>query len=208
MAVQSTKVEMGTFIYDIYYVIASLRNIVMERHLDYQFKIAFVGSGSVGKTSTILRFTTNIFRENYIPTLGVGFAKKMISVQEKRVSLQIWDMGAQDHLGKIRANYFGGARGVVFVYDITKRETFNELMKWKAEVDEHLSGYCILIAANKLDLEDQREVSSQEGIDIAKKFDGEFIEISAKTGQNVEDAFQSIAALAITKLHEELDSND
>jgi small GTP-binding protein len=180
----------------------------MERHLDYQFKIAFVGSASVGKTSTILRFTTNTFRDNYIPTLGVGFAKKMVSVQEKRASLQIWDMGAQDHLGKIRANYFGGARGVVFVYDITKQETFDELINWKEEVDEHLSGYSILVAANKLDLKTQRKVSSRKGNNLAKKFDGKYIEISAKTGEKVEDAFQLIASLAITKLHEEFDLKD
>jgi small GTP-binding protein len=180
----------------------------MERRLDYQFKIAFVGSASVGKTSTILRFTTNTFRDNYIPTLGVGFAKKMVSVQDKRASLQIWDMGAQDHLGKIRANYFGGARGVVFVYDITKQKTFDELINWKAEVDERLSGYCILVAANKLDLKKQRKVSSKKGIGLAKKFEGEYMEISAKTGENIEEAFRLITLLAIDKLHEEFDLKD
>jgi Ras-related protein Rab-1A len=172
--------------------------------LDYQFKIAFVGSGTVGKTSTILRFTTNTFRENYIPTLGVGFAKKMVAVDEKRVSLQIWDMGAQDHLQNIRANYFGGARGVVFVYDITRHDTFDELKKWKIEVEQHLSDYCSIIVANKMDLEDQREVSSQDGEELAQDFDGVFLETSAKTGENIDEVFKSIALLAIKKLEKQL----
>jgi Ras-related protein Rab-1A len=113
-------------------------------------------------------------------------------------------MGAQDQLGYIRANYFGGARGVIFVYDITNRNTFNELTKWKAEVDEHLSEYCILIAANKIDLVDQRHVSFDEGLELAHDFSGEFIEISAKTGQNVDVAFEKIALSAIKKLEESL----
>jgi small GTP-binding protein len=176
----------------------------VESRLDYQFKIAFVGSGAVGKTSTILRFTTNTFRENYIPTLGVGFARKILEIDQKRVSLQIWDMGAQEHLGKIRANYFGGARGVVFVYDVTRQDTFDQLIKWKAEVDEHLSGYSVLIAGNKIDLKDQREVPTKEGNKLARKFEGEHITISAKTGKNVDDAFRLIALQAIEKLQEQL----
>jgi small GTP-binding protein len=176
----------------------------VERRQDYQFKIAFVGSGSVGKTSTILRFTTDTFRENYIPTLGVGFARKSVDIQNKRVSLQIWDMGAQDHLGQIRANYFGGARAVVFVYDITKRYTFDELMKWKTEVDGHLTGYTRLVVGNKLDLVDYREVTYQEGLELANEFDGDYFEISAKSGLNVEGLFMEIALQSIKNLQNQI----
>lgn len=174
----------------------------MKAKLDFQFKIAFVGSGSVGKTSSILRFTTNTFRENYIPTLGVGFARKIIDVDNQRVSLQIWDMGAQEHLGKIRANYFGGASGVVFVYDLTKRETFEEIMTWKDEVDEHLSSYCALVIANKMDLKDERIVTTEEGIELSLKLNGEYIETSAKTGYNIDEAFKSISRQGIKMIQE------
>ena len=85
----------------------------------YLLKIVTVGAQSVGKTSIIIRFSTGAFREHYSPTLGVGFAYKKMEVGEDNVNMQIWDLGSQDFLERTRANYYLGAQGVIFMYDVT-----------------------------------------------------------------------------------------
>ena len=85
----------------------------------YLLKVVTVGAQSVGKTSIIIRFSTGSFREHYSPTLGVGFAYKKMVVGEDNVNMQIWDLGSQDFLERTRANYYLGAQGVIFMYDVT-----------------------------------------------------------------------------------------
>jgi small GTP-binding protein len=155
----------------------------------YLFKVTVVGDGSVGKTSTIRRYTTNTFSEDYLPTLGVGFARQVFAIENKRVTLQIWDLGGQEHLGNVRANFYEGALGVIFVYDVTRSETFENISEWKKEVDSNLQEYALLIVGNKVDLVNQRIVSTEEGVLLAKEIGGKYLEISAKLGKNVDKTF-------------------
>ena len=86
----------------------------------YLYKICTVGSSAVGKTSIILRYTTGKFREYYTPTLGADFSVKNMIFDENKVKLQIWDLGSQDFLEAVRSGYYQGARGIIYMYDVTR----------------------------------------------------------------------------------------
>ncbi len=159
----------------------------------YLLKIVTVGAASVGKTSIIIRYSTGTFREHYSPTLGVGFAYKKMEVDENKVNLQIWDLGSQDFLERTRANYYLGAQGVIFMYDVTSWESFNEVIEWKNEVDRNLEDYRAILLANKTDLIMDRVVSSEEGERVANQLGIPHIEVSVRLDKNVNDAFDMIA---------------
>ncbi|MHA1484723.1 MAG: Rab family GTPase [Candidatus Thorarchaeota archaeon] len=156
------------------------------------YKIVVVGSGAVGKTSLILRFTTGAFRESYIRTLGAGFAFKNLNVDNRLVKLQIWDLAGQPKMKKVRSNFYTGASGVVFIYDVTRRETFDEILGWKKEAKTHVPNCACLLVANKTDLVQDRAVTEAEGNEMAEKFSGTFLETSVKMNENVEDVFKVI----------------
>lgn len=167
----------------------------------YLLKIVTVGSASVGKTSMIVRYSTGAFREHYSPTLGTGFAYKKLKIEKDTYcNLQIWDMGSQDFLERVRANYYNGASGVMFLYDVTQWESLNDILDWKAEVDKNLDNYVPLLVANKVDLVMERVVSTEEGLELAKKFDGSYIEMSVRLDKNVNEAFSKMARLVVEKL--------
>jgi small GTP-binding protein len=161
------------------------------------FKIVIVGEGGVGKTSTILRFTTNSFLENYIPTLGASFASHEMEVDDRLAVLQIWDLGGQKHYERLRSRFYRGARGVVMVYDTTRNETYEEMSTWKKEVDSHVDDYSLVILGNKVDLITEREVKFDSGIILAEEFGGSYFETSVKLDQNVEEAFQTLVRGAL-----------
>jgi Ras-related protein Rab-1A len=159
----------------------------------YLLKVVAVGHPAVGKTSIILRYTTGSFREHYIPTLGVDFAIKKVELDSHMVRLQVWDMGSQEFLGSVRSGFYPGARGSVFMFDVSRRDSFEAIQNWKAEVDAHLSKYVGILVANKIDLISEREVTTEEGKQLAEKMGMDYIETSVKLNQNVNEAFRVIA---------------
>jgi len=159
----------------------------------YLLKIVTVGAPSVGKTSIIIRFSTGAFREHYSPTLGVGFAYKKMKVGEDNINMQIWDLGSQDFLERTRANYYLGAQGAIFMYDVTSWESFNEVIEWKNEVDRNLDDYAAILIANKTDLIMERVVSLEEGQRIADQMGIPHMEASVRLDKNVNDAFETLA---------------
>ncbi|TXT54582.1 MAG: GTPase KRas protein [Candidatus Thorarchaeota archaeon] len=161
----------------------------------YLYKIATVGPQAVGKTSLILRYTTGVFRDYYAPTLGADFAVKKLNFDDTKVKLQVWDLGSQDFLGGVRKNFYAGAKGVVFVFDVTRPITLERLQDWKREVDTHLRGYKALVVANKTDLIERRKITTEEGKALAEEFRGEYLETSVKLNQHVDETF-----LTITKM--------
>jgi small GTP-binding protein len=164
----------------------------------YLFKIVTVGSAAVGKTSIIIRYTTGKFREYYAPTLGADFSVKSMEIESDRVKLQIWDLGSQDFLGHVRAGYYQGARGVIYMFDVTRPESLEELWAWKKEVDSQLKGVKALVVANKTDLDKDRRVSREEGQELAKKFSADYMETSVKLNKGVDDTFTVMAKMLMT----------
>lgn len=159
----------------------------------YLLKVVTVGSASVGKTSIIIRYSTGAFREHYSPTLGTGFAYKKMQIGNNLVNLQIWDLGSQDFLERVRANYYIGTQGVIFMFDVTTWESFKAIEDWKNEVDRHVEDYKALLVANKVDLIEERVVSTEEGQNQAREFGMDYIEVSVLLDSNVNKAFEMIA---------------
>ena len=174
-----------------------------NQEYDYLFKLLLIGNSSVGKSSLLFRFVENTWDENFVPTIGVDFVSyfkykfyilqklKTLEVNGKKVKLQIWDTAGQERFKNITASYYRGGNGVLVVYDITDRESFENLNSWLIEIEKNANKnvYKLLIG-NKSDLEEKRKVSFQEGTDFAKSNGMEFIETSAKTASKVQEAFE------------------
>jgi small GTP-binding protein len=165
----------------------------------FLYKVVTVGSSAVGKTSIILRYTTGKFREYYTPTLGADFSIKNMQFDENKVKLQIWDLGSQDFLEAVRSGYYHGARGVIFMYDVTRPDTLEDLWDWKKEADKHLKGAIYLVVGNKTDLEKERRVTPAEGAKFAKSFLADYHETSVKLNDGVDDTFTTITKKIIRK---------
>jgi len=159
----------------------------------YLLKVVTVGAASVGKTSIIIRYSTGAFREHYSPTLGTGFAYKKMQIGNNLVNLQIWDLGSQDFLERVRANYYIGTQGVIFMYDVTSWESLRAIEDWKNEVDRHVDDYKSLLVANKIDLVDERVIPIEEGQNLAREYGMDYIEVSVLLDSNVNKAFEMIS---------------
>jgi Ras-related protein Rab-2A len=126
----------------------------------------------------------------------VEFGARLISIQGKSVKLQIWDTAGQESFRSITRSYYRGASGALLVYDVTRRETFTHLQSWLEDAKANVNtALIIMLIGNKCDLESKRQVSREEGERFAQQNGLVFMETSAKTAQNVDDAFLKTAEL-------------
>jgi len=172
---------------------------VEKKTMSYVFKVIVVGDGGVGKTALSLRCTTKVFVENYKVTIGVDFRIKRLTIDNIQSKLHIWDTGGQERFTNIRSHYFQGARGALIVYDITSERSFWNIKKWFQEVKKHREDIPMILIGNKLDLEQLRMISSDEGETMAKEIGSQFFEASAKTGENVEFIFRTLNSMLIER---------
>ena len=168
----------------------------------YVLKICSSGSYQVGKTSLIRRYAEGAFASNYMPTIGVDITSKVITVNNQEVKLILHDTAGQEVFGKLRRFYYEGSVGCLIVYDITRRESFESLEYW---VNDYRSvrgeERPIAIIGNKIDLEDERQVSTEEGVSMAKSFGIPFYECSAKTGGDIiPEIYTTLVKINIEKL--------
>ncbi len=172
-----------------------MRNNNASGEFDHLFKVLLIGDSGVGKSSLLLRFTSDTF-DDLSPTIGVDFKLKMMSLQGKRLKLTIWDTAGQERFRTLTSSYYRGAQGVILVYDVTKRETFTNLSDiWLKEVERYSTNQdCIkMLIGNKVDLEEsQRVVTKREGIAFARQHGCLFLEASAKTSINVQRCFDEL----------------
>lgn len=162
----------------------------------YVFKVIIIGPGAVGKTSLLHRFVENKFSFRYKLTIGADFLSKIINFNsESSIKLQIWDIGGQDRYKFLRPSFFDGANGALIVFDLSRWHTFEELENWLSDLREY-AGESIPFAliGNKVDLIDKKdELYERESAEVfAKKENTFYVETSAKTGENVEDAFLNL----------------
>jgi len=157
---------------------------------NFLFRYIIVGDMAVGKSCILLQFTDNKFRHQHELTIGVEFGAKTVDIDSKLVKIQIWDTAGQEAFQAITRTYYKGAVGALLVYDITRKETFLHVMKWLDEVRNNSSkNIVVILIGNKKDLENKRQVSYEEGEQLAKENGLLFLEVSAKTALNVEEAF-------------------
>ncbi|CAN1282577.1 Ras-related protein Rab11C [Linum perenne] len=149
----------------------------VDHDYDYLFKIVLIGDSGVGKSNILSRFTRNEFCLESKSTIGVEFATRTLQVEGKTVKAQIWDTAGQERYRAITSAYYRGAVGALLVYDITKRQTFDNVQR---------------MAGNKSDLNHLRAVSEGDGHALAEREGLSFLETSALEATNVEKAFQTI----------------
>ncbi|CAF1001457.1 unnamed protein product [Rotaria sordida] len=167
----------------------------------YVFKYIIIGDINVGKSCLLLQFTDKRFQSAHDCTIGVEFGSRIVNVAEKGVKLQIWDTAGQEQFRSIIRSYYRGAAGALLVYDITKRTTFDHLTMWINDLRNYsTSNMVIVLIGNKCDLSDRREVQKEEGEAFARDHGLIFIETSAKTAVNVEDAFIKTAREICNKI--------
>jgi Ras-related protein Rab-2A len=159
----------------------------------YLFKYIIIGDTGVGKSCLLLQFTDKRFRHDHDLTIGVEFGARQVNIDGKLIKLQIWDTAGQESFRSITRSYYRGATGALLVYDISRRDSFNHVSRWLNEAREFANpNMVIMLIGNKADMH-RREVSFEEGANFARKNGLVFQETSAKTAQNVEEAFVSTA---------------
>ncbi|AFZ81264.1 Ras related Rab1a small GTP-binding protein [Theileria equi strain WA] len=164
-----------------------------SKDYDYLFKLVLVGDSGVGKSCLLLRFADDSFTDSYITTIGVDFRFRTIKVNDKRVKLQIWDTAGQERFRTITSTYYRGADGIVLAYDLTDKSSFDHISDWLAEVDKYAAeDTCKLLVGNKSDIQENRDVDPSDVKRLSELVNIPVMEVSAKTGENVEKAFFSI----------------
>ena len=180
----------------------------------YRFKFIIIGDHEVGKTSLVRRFVENKFSEDYRATIGLNIMSHSFDLYGNNVKIALYDVGAQKYFKRFRKTYYNGAQAAFIVFDLTNKDTFENIETWFKELDQFIENQDlpVVIVGNKKDLEDERTVSYQEGVEYVNELSQKdpnskisYIETSALTGENVEDAFSLIAYHFIMKSleHEE-----
>ncbi len=163
----------------------------------YTFKIVVCGDYEVGKTSLLNRFIDQKFAEDYLPTLGVNMLRKMINFKNNEVKLMFWDIAGQELYASVRDQFYEGTNGAILVYDVTRPQSFVNIANWYNEIMAAVKTpiYCILVG-NKIDLE--KSVPTETAQQLAEEYQLLFLETSARTGENIEEAFHMLIDYLIT----------
>ncbi|KAI6202025.1 Ras-related gtp-binding protein [Aphelenchoides besseyi] len=169
------------------------------REYDYLFKILLIGDSRVGKSALMWRYSNRVFSEPYIPTVGVQFKVRTIEIEGKRVKLQIWDTAEQERFRAITSHYYRGAHGIIAVYDITNKDSFNNVAQCLQEISfDESKEISKLLVGNKSDLSNERAVNYNTAKSFADELSIPFIETSARVGGedvgHVEQVFARTAA--------------
>ncbi len=172
----------------------------MSDSFDYMRKICMIGAGGSGKTAIVNRFLTQKFSEQYIVTIGSQFAVKTVAVPNShgdtvRVKLLVWDLAGQERFDFIRTSYYKGSKGALLVFDVTRKSTWKELPRWLEEIDSALGVRVpLVLLANKVDLVDERVITKEMALEFIKENNlNGYLETSALSGQNIDDAFRILA---------------
>ncbi|TFG25978.1 MAG: GTP-binding protein [Promethearchaeota archaeon] len=165
----------------------------------YKFKVCLFGAAGVGKTSLLIRYVKDYFNPDLKQTIGSNFLIKDVELGEANVRLLVWDIGGQDKFAKLRTIYFKGSNGALGVYDLTDIQSLLKLPGWVSSIKKSVKKTIpMLILGNKNDL--KRQVEKSEAEDLSKRLNCIYLETSAKTGINVEKAFELIAKACLDQV--------
>ena len=156
-------------------------------------KILVIGSSGVGKTNLIMKFSNNQFTNSHLATIGIDFKMKNIQLGEERVKLQIWDTAGQEKFRTITQSYYRGAMGIILTYAIDERESFEELGGWMDQVRQYAPENVVRVLVGCKSDMSGRVIAYKEGKKMADSLEVEFFEVSAKTGDHVEEVFRYVA---------------
>ena len=178
-----------------------------DDNYELMVKVVIVGDSGVGKTNIMSKYLKNEFHEDSKATVGVEFGSKQFNIQGHQVKAQIWDTAGQERYKAITSAYYKGAKGAFIVYDISRKNTFDSISRWVSDItataDKKIT---LILIGNKSDLEDQRQVTKEQGEDKAKELDLAFLETSALSGNNLEKAFQIMINEVYKKCQEDINA--
>ena len=159
------------------------------------YKIAIIGNQHVGKTTILSRYKYETTDDSYAPTVGIDFLTKNVFLEDKTIRLIMWDTAGQERFKSLIPSYLKNANCVILTYDITEKSSFSALGKWLSDVkDNVVEGTFIILCGNKIDLNNKRVISKEEGEKFAKENNIAFAETSATTGQGINELFNTILA--------------
>jgi len=170
----------------------------LNTKFEYSFKVLLIGDSGVGKSSLLMRFTTDKFDEEIVSTMhGMDAKEKDVTTADgKTVRLSLWDTAGQERMGFLTSSYYRGAQGIIIVYDITNADSYKNIPNWLAEIERYAYNSAVkILVGNKTDLEDNRakEVSRNRAQEYASdELNVQYVETSAKTGENVTEAFMKL----------------
>ena len=181
-----------------------------EINFDYLLKYIIIGDSFVGKSNILIQYTKNRFNEDYQSTIGVEFGAKTLEINNRIYKIQIWDTAGQENFRSITRAYYKNSVCAFVVYDITNRNSFANIQNWiedcKLQCPQTIT---MVLIGNKSDIKDKRAVTYKEGNDWAINHDMIFFETSAKTGENINEAFEKSVRIVDQKIKEnEYDFND
>jgi len=174
----------------------------MQDDYDYIFKILIIGESSVGKSSIVSKFADDYYNENLesSPTIGVDLHVKIIEVDDKKIKMQIWEIGGNERFREIVSSYYRNCQGIVLMFDLTNKESFENLQMWINHIKENCNNedeYCNdipkILVGNKNDLKIQRSVSHEEAYDFSFVLNIPYIETSVYNNDNIKKVFELMA---------------
>ncbi len=186
-----------------------MANPTATSSFDFLFKTIVVGDGAVGKTAITFRYAVDKFQENYKMTIGVDFTINREKVNDKEIKIQVWDTGGQEKFSKIRPLYYRGALGGLVVFDVTTKESFENLDGWFEEIQKNCTQIPIILVGNKIDLKN-RKTTKEEGRKYAAKKSKEmgykipYLETSAKTGETIKKVFRKLVESMVRDAEESM----
>ena len=172
-----------------------------DSNYNYIFKYIIIGDSAVGKSKLLLRFTDNTYKEEFQCTVGVEFGCRNLEINNKIVRIQIWDTAGMENFRSITRSYYKNSACALVVYDICNRDSFNNIETWIIDCKKNAPKTInFVIVGSKLDLEKQRQVPIQDGIELSTKYNCLFYECSSKTGINIDDIFINSSKLILENI--------
>ena len=176
-------------------------SITKSKDYDYIFKIVLIGDTCVGKSCILVRFSDDIFNDSYVTTIGVDFRFKTMVVNNKVAKIQIWDTAGQERYRSITTAYYRGAAAIIICCDCTNKESFNNINNWIEEIGKYTDKDSVdkIVLMNKCDLVEERCIDKNEINKFEKESGIKVLEVSAKTGEGIDKAFEYVIAKLIDK---------
>ena len=168
----------------------------------YIIKILTLGDASVGKSSIVLRYSENKFNEAWLSTIGVDSKRKIVKIKGETVKVSIWDTAGQEKFQNIVKQYYNGANGVLLIFDITNKKSFDKINFWYKDLKQsvNIDEVFVCLVGNKIDLEEIRVISKEEAEEYAKENNMYYLEVSAKTGEGIKELFDDATNKVMDKI--------
>ena len=165
-----------------------------NNNIEFSYKILLLGNTLVGKSSILIKYSDDYFPENYIATVGIDYKLKHFELANgKKVKVQIWDTAGQDRYKSLTKNYYKNSNGIILVYSVVDKKSFDEISNWIEDIrEETKDDIIIFLVGNKIDLNDKRVISINDAKKLAENYNIKYYETSAKTGNGIDILFNDL----------------